>query len=178
MLRPEQDHFAEARDRLLRPPQPVQEDAEVGVGIKVIRVQANGCSIGGLRFDRFVGRPQQDAEIAVRIRVIRIERNGALVRIDGLIQPALRPEDDAQVAVPVRPVGHEPEALLDEGDGVVISTLLMREHACIVQRLGMVGGDVENPAIDRLRLSELLVLLQQDGDRHRFLERQFARRRF
>ena len=35
----------------------------------------------------------------------------------------------------------------------------------VMQRLGMVGGDIEDAAIEFLRLSELLVFLQEDGDR-------------
>ena len=61
---------------------------------------------------------------------------------------------------------------------IITSTLLMGEHTRVVQRFGMVGGDVENPVIDLLRLSELLVFLQEDGDRNRLLESQFARWRF
>ena len=90
----------------------------------------------------------------------------------------MRLEDDAQVAVAIRAVGHESEALLDECDSFVAPTLLMGEHTRIMQRFGMVGGDVENPAIDLLRLSELLVFLQVDGDRNRLLESQFSRWRF
>ena len=80
--------------------------------------------------------------------------------------------------MPVRASGLEGQAALHQHDGFVAPASLLSENARVVQRLGMIGGNVENPAIDRLRRSELLVLLQLDGDRHRFLERQFARRRF
>ena len=178
VLRPEQDHFAEARDRLLRPLQPVQEDAEVGVRINVIGIQANGCSIGVFGFDRVTRRAQQYAEIAVCIGVIRIERNGPLVGIDGLVEPALRLQDDAQVAITVGPVGPQLQTLFDERDRLVTPPLLMRKHTGIVQGVMVVGGNLKNSAIDLLRLRELLILLQEDGDRNRLLESQFARRRF
>jgi hypothetical protein len=41
--------------------------------------------------------------------------------------------------------------------------------------MGPIGSDVENPAVDLRRLSELLVFLQENGDRNRLLESQFAR---
>ena len=54
----------------------------------------------------------------------------------------------------------------------VAAALLMREHARIVQRVGMFGGGVEDAPIQLLRFGKLLVLLQQDGDRDRLVERQ------
>ena len=60
----------------------------------------------------------------------------------------------------------------------VAPPLLMREHARIVQRVRMVGRRLEHAAIQLLGLDELLIFLQQDGERHRLLERQLARRCF
>jgi hypothetical protein len=43
-----------------------------------------------------------------------------------------------------------------------------------VQRVGMVGGDFENPAVDLPRGCPLLALLQHDRDRQRLVETQRA----
>ena len=48
--------------------------------------------------------------------------------------------------------------------------LLMGEHAGVVQGVGMVGRDLEDPAIDVARGRPLLVLLELDRDRDRFVE--------
>ena len=71
VLRPERDHLAVARGRFLGSFQPVQQDAEVGVGVDVLGIQLDGRAIRGFRFDRLSGRPQQHAEIAVRVGVAR-----------------------------------------------------------------------------------------------------------
>ena len=92
------------------------------------------------------------------------------------VQPVVRLEDDAEVAVPVRLIGHEREAPLDERDGFVVPPLLMREHAGVVQRSGMIGSGLEHPAVHLVGLDELLVLLQQDREGDRLLERQLTRR--
>ena len=52
--------------------------------------------------------------------------------------------------------------------------LLMREDAGVVQRGRMIGDHLEHPAIQLPGLDELLVLLKQDGERDRLLERQLA----
>ena len=131
-------------------------------------------SIRGFGFGRPARRPQQHAEIAVRIRMTGIERNRALVGGNRVVELALRLEDDAQIAVAIRAVGHEGEAPLDERDALVAAALLMGEHACVMQRVGIVGRDLEDRAVQLLRLGELLVLLQEDGDHNRLPERQFA----
>ena len=118
MLRPERDDLAEAGDRFLRPLLAVQQDAQVGVRIRVLRTHANGGSIGRLRLDQLALRPQDDPEIVVRIGMIRIERNRALTRSDRVIQLEAIPQDDRQVAVPVRPPRLEFETFRDQRDGL------------------------------------------------------------
>jgi hypothetical protein len=38
----------------------------------------------------------------------------------------------------------------------------------------MIGSGIEDPPVERLGLGELFALLEQDGDRDRFVERQIA----
>ena len=52
----------------------------------------------------------------------------------------------------------------------------MREHAGVVQRVRMIGGGLEHAAVELVGFGELFVLLQQDRERDRLLERQLARR--
>ena len=78
--------------------------------------------------------------------------------------------------MPVRLIRHERDASFDERNGFFVSPLLMRKHARIVQRAGMIGRRLEHAAVDLVGLNELLVLLQKNGDRNRLLERQLARR--
>jgi len=78
----------------------------------------------------------------------------------------------------IRPIRHQRQAPLDERDRFVVPSLLMREYTGIVQRVRMIGGHLEHPPIQLLRLYELLIFLQKDGECDRLLERQFARRRF
>ena len=80
--------------------------------------------------------------------------------------------------MPIRLIRRQREAPLDERERFVAPPLLMREDAGIVQRVRMVGCHLEHAAIHLLGLRELLVFLQQDGERDRLLERQLARRRF
>ncbi len=121
VLRPERDDLAEADDRFVRPLLAVQQDAQVGVRVRVVGIDANGGSIGRFRFDQLALRPQEHAEIVVRVGMIRIERNRALERGDRLVQLQAIPQDDAQIAVPVRPIGLELEAPLDQRDGLARS---------------------------------------------------------
>jgi hypothetical protein len=137
-------------------------------------IQLNGGAIRGFRFGRFSGRPQQHAEIAVGIRVALVDGDRTLVGVDRGFQLAGRLEDDAQVAVAIRPIRRERQAALDEHDRFVASPLLMREYAGIVQRIMIIRVDLEHPAIQLLRFDELIILLQQDGERDRLVERQLA----
>ena len=57
VLRPERDHLAVARRRFLGSFQPVEQDAQVGVGVDVIRMQSNGGAIGGFRCGRVLRSP-------------------------------------------------------------------------------------------------------------------------
>ena len=148
VLRPERDDLAEADGRFVRPLLAVQQDAEVGVRVRVVGVDANGGSIGRFRFDRLALRPQDDAEIVVRVGMIRIERNRALERGDRLVQLEAIPQDDPEIAVPVRPIGLELETSLDQRDGLLAPRLLMGEHSREVHRVGMVGRDFEDAAVD------------------------------
>ena len=170
VLRPERDDLAEADGRFVRPLLAVQQDAQVGVRVRVLGTHANGGSIGRFGFDQPALRPQEDTEIVVRVGVIRIERNRALTRDDRLIQLESIPQDDRQVAVPVRPIGLELETPLDQRDGLLAPPLLMGEHARVVHRVGVVGRDLEDPAVDVARRHPLVVLLQPDRDRYRFVQ--------
>ena len=110
--------------------------------------RANGGSISRLRFDHPALRPQKDAEIVVRVGVIRIERNRPLTGGDRLVQLESIAQDDRQIAVPVRSIGLELETPLDQLDCLLAPPLLMGEHARVVDRVGIVGRDLENAAVD------------------------------
>jgi hypothetical protein len=56
--------------------------------------------------------------------------------------------------------------------------LLMREYASVVQGSRMIWGYLDNAAIQLVRLRELLIFLQQDGELERLLDRQLACRSF
>jgi hypothetical protein len=73
-------------------------------------------------------------------------------------------------------IGRDREAPLDEREGFIVSPLLMREHAGVMQRTRMIRCLLEHAAVQFPGLDELLVLLQKDRQRNRFLERQLARR--
>ena len=60
----------------------------------------------------------------------------------------------------------------------VVASLLMCEHAGVVQRAWMVGRRLEHAAVHLVGLDQLPVFLQMDRDRDRLLERQLAARRF
>ena len=177
IFRAQRDHPAVAGRGFLGTLQAVEQNAEIGVGVDMFRVQPNGGAIGGFRLDRPSGRAQQHTQIVVGVGVTGIDRDRAPVQLDRRFQPALRLEDDAAVAAPVRLVGREGEAALDQREGFAVAPLLVREQAGVVQRTRMIGRGLEHPAVDGVGLGELLVLLQQDRERHRFLERQLTRRR-
>ncbi len=128
VLRPERDDLTEADDRFLRPLLAVEQDAEVGVRVRVVGARANGGSIGRFRFDRFALRPQEDTEIVVGIGMIWIECNRVLTCRDRLVQPESIAQDDPQIAVPVRLIGLELETPLDQRNGLLAASLLMSEH--------------------------------------------------
>ena len=178
IFRAQRDHPAVAGRGFLGALQAVEQNAEIGVGVDMFGVQPDGRAIGGFRFDRPSGRPQQHTQIVVGIGVAGIDRDRAPVRLDGGVQPAIRLEDHAAVAAPVRLVGREREAALDQREGFAVAALLVCEQPGVVQRTRMIGCSLEHAAVDRVGLIELLVLLQQDRERHRFLERQLTRRRF
>ena len=170
VLRPERDDLAEADDRFVRPLLAVQQDAQVGVRVRVVGIDANGRSIGRLRFNRLALGPQDHTEIVVRIGMIRLERDRALERDDRLVQLQTIPQDDPQIAVPVRPIGLELETSLDQRDRLLAPPLLVGEYARVVQRVGIVWRDLEDAAVDVVRRLPLLVLLQPDRDRYRFFQ--------
>jgi hypothetical protein len=103
-----------------------------------------------------------------------IERNRVLVCRDRLVQLEPILENDPEIAVPVRPLGLELEASLDQPDGLLAPFLLMGEHSREVQRAGVVGRGLEEPAVDLTGGRPLLVLLERDRDRQRLVEAQRA----
>ena len=111
------------------------------------------------------------------VRVPWIDRDRAAVGVDCRLQPAGRLQDDAEVAVAVGPIGLEREALLDQRDGFVAAPLLVREHAGVVQRAGVIRRRLEHAAEQFAGCGELVVLLQQDCELDRLVQRQLARRR-
>ena len=110
------------------------------------------------------------------VRVTWIDGDGAPVGVDCAVKPVCRLQDDAKVAVPVCLIGYEREAPLDERKRFVVPSLLMRKNAGVVQRTRMIGCSLEDPAVQLVGLDELLVLLQKDRERDRFLDRQLTRR--
>ena len=88
-----------------------EQDAEVRVGVDVLRIEPDGRPVRRLGLDRLVRRPQQHAEIAVSIGVGRIEDNRALIGFDRFVEQPRLLENDAEVAVPVRRIGRERQAL-------------------------------------------------------------------
>ncbi len=80
--------------------------------------------------------------------------------------------------MPVRLIRRQREAPLDERDRLITPPLLMREHAGVVQRARMIRVHLEHPAIQLLGLDQLLIFLEQRGDRDRLFDRQRAARRF
>ena len=111
------------------------------------------------------------------VGVAGIEGDGAAVRVDRAVEPAVRLQHDAEIAVPVRLVGRERDAPRDERQRLVVASLLMREHAGVVECARMVGRNREHAAVQLAGLGEPLVLLQQDRERDRLFERQLTRRR-
>ena len=170
VLRPERDHFAEADDGFVRPLLAVQQDAEVGIRIRVLGADANGGPIGRFRVAQVALRPQEHPEIVVGIGMIRIEGNRAPAGGDRLIQPESIAQDDRQIAVPVRPLGLELDALLNQRDRLIAPALLMREHSRVVERVGKIGRFFEDPAVHVAGSHPLVVLLEPDGDRNRFVQ--------
>ena len=106
------------------------------------------------------------------VGVVRVERNRVLVRCDRFVQPEPILKDDPEIAVPIRSLWLELEASLDQSNGLLASRLLMSEDAREVQRAGMVGRDLEDPAVDLAGGRPLLALLQRDRDRQRFVQAQ------
>ena len=125
MFRPEGDDLEEADGRFARPLLAGQQDAEVGVGVRMLRAHANRGTIRRFRFDHPALRPQEDPEVVVRVGVIRVERNRPPARRDRLIEFESIPQDDPQVAVPVGPIGLQLEAAPDQRDGLLAAPLLV-----------------------------------------------------
>ena len=174
MLRPERDHLGEAESRLALSLLAVQQNAEVVVCVRVVGIDTNCGSIRRFRFNDPSLGSEHHAEIAVGIGVIRVECNRMLVRRDRLVQLEPILEDDPEIAVPVRPLGLELETSLDQSDGLLAPRLLVGENPREVQRVGMVGRDFEDPAVDLPGGRPLLGLLQHDRDRQRLVEAQRA----
>ena len=176
IFRPQRDHLAVARRGFPGALQGVEQNAQVGIRVDMFGVQPDGFAIRGFRFDRLSGRSQQHTQIVVGVGVTGIEGDRTPVRNDRRLQPALRLKDDAAIAAPVRLVGREREAALDQRERFVVAPPLVREHAGVMQRTGVIGRGLEDAAEQLVGLGELLVLLQDDRERDRFLERQRARR--
>jgi hypothetical protein len=140
----------------------------------VLGIDADRGSVRRFGFDDPPFGSKHHAEVVVSVGVVLVERNRVPVRRDRLLQLEPILEDDPEIAVPVRPLGLELETSLDQCDGLLTSCLLMGEDAREVQRVGMVGGNFEDPAVDLPRGRPLLGLLQRDRDRQRLVETQRA----
>ena len=116
ILRPQRDDLREADGRFVRPLLAGQQDAQVVVRVRVLRIDADGGSICRFGFDRLVLGPQDNAEIVVRVGMVRIERNRASIRDDRIVQLESILQDDPEIAVPVRAIGLELETPLDQRD--------------------------------------------------------------
>jgi hypothetical protein len=110
--------------------------------------------------------------------VARVDGDRPLAGVDRLRQPSRRLKNDAEVTVAIRPIGIERQASPNKGDRFIAATLLMREHPRIVQGAGVIRGGLEHATEQLPGGDELVLLLQQDGELDRLVERQFAGRRF
>ena len=172
--RPEGDHLGEADGRLVRTLLAVQQDAQVVVGVRVLGMEADRGSIRRLCFLESALRAQHHTEVVVGIGMTRIECDRALVRRRCSLQLESILQDDPEVAVPVCP---RPARARDSARSVRLPAapaLLMGEHSREMQRVSIVRRDVENAAVHVRGSRPLLVLLQQDGDRYRFVHAQGA----
>ena len=89
---------------------------------------------------------------------------------DRLVQLEAIAQDDPQIAVPVRSIGLELETPLDQLDRPIAPPLLMGEHSRVVDRVGQVGRHLEHAAVDVARRHPLVVLLEPNRDRYRFIQ--------
>ena len=171
VLRPECDHLAEAFGGFPGSLQPVQQDAEIGEGVDVPGIDANGGAIGRFRFERLAARSQHHAAVTVRIGMTGVDGDRLLIGLERRPQLARRLKNDAEVVVTIGATRCRCKALLDERDGSVAVPFLVRQHARIVQRVGMIRRGVEDTPVQLPGFDQLPIFLQQDGERHCLVER-------
>ena len=122
-----------------------QRDAQIVVGIGVIRLERKGTFVMRYGVIDSVLRYERDAQIIVDTGRVRVEDEGAFVMRHGVIDPALIIEKDAQVVMSLH-------IIRVEGQGA----LVMR-HGVVDPALGLEGitqmvviGRIVFPELDRL----------------------------
>ena len=105
------------------------------------------------------GGSQHRAKIVVGVGVLRLDRDRAPVGVDRPVESPGRLKNDTEVAVAVRAIRHDIEAALDERDRLVMPSLLMREHAGEVERVGMPRIGLEHAVIHFMSRVELIAFL-------------------
>jgi hypothetical protein len=174
VLGAERGHLAVAHHGFAQPVGVAEQDAQVVVGGRVLRVQANRGAIGDLG----LGNPplglQQHADVVVGLGMARVERHRALIRIERLVDAALRLVDDAEVVVALGPVGRQFQAALDHLDAHLAAARLVGEHPRIMEQFGVQGLHLHHPAIHVGRIGQQAAPLVVAGDGEGLVEGDLA----
>ena len=81
----ERDRFVEARDRIVRMSEVLQDDAEIVVAFRIIRLQRQCISEAPQRFVRPLQAGQHDATAIMRLGIAGIDGDGRIERFERLI---------------------------------------------------------------------------------------------
>jgi hypothetical protein len=137
----------------------------------MIRIEGDHRAIRGFGLIDLTVQPLQHAEIVERVLMGRIERNRSTERLHRCLELAVRLQDDAEIAVPVWLFRHALEAAPNEIQRLIVAATLVREYAVIMERVWMIGLELQHRVANRVGVAEAALLHLRHGDLDRLLDR-------
>src|SRR3990172_3326931 len=145
------------------PPLPRQEDGEIVVAFRVLRVDAEGRLEGPNGFGHATEPPVDDPEIRVALQVLGIEFKGVLKLRRRLRELPLTDQGYAQVVVGLHVVRIDRQGLPVVLDGLVYLSDLFVENPKIVVGLDVKGIQLDRLLVRRKGLSVLALFLVEEA---------------
>jgi len=137
--------------------------AEIIVGLRVVRFDAQGSSVRGHGLVQFTLVPIGIPEVILCLRMLRVEAHGSFIRGYRVIEAALLVTDHSQIEMVEGIAWVLLNGLSNELDGLVVLSNPIGEESEVMQRLIMIRVHPEDLLIELFGFLEAPCLVMRHG---------------